>query len=111
LATIKSLTNSRTNGQAAIAFTDSLLVQAKVVPEAVTFGREVSNMQSVKLENSIGLTTAEWIIPYPPGIPILYPGETITLEIVEQLRQWRHQGAQIQGASDPELLFIQVQAL
>jgi arginine/lysine/ornithine decarboxylase len=111
LAAITSQMNSRSSGQATIAFTDKLHARSNEVPKAVTFSREVSKGQSVKLENSVGLTAAEWIIPYPPGIPVLYPGETITLEIIEQLRQWRHQGAQIQGASDPELLIIQVQTL
>lgn len=79
------------------------------VPEPVLFRREAYSSQAVPLDKSIGLKAAEWVIPYPPGIPVLYPGETITLEIVEQLQQWQHKGAQIQGAQDPELQFIQIQ--
>ncbi len=83
--------------------------QTIIVPEPVSIRRDVQPKQSVRLVDSVGLTAAEWVIPYPPGIPVLYPGETITSEIVEQLERWRHEGAQIQGAKDPELLSIQVQ--
>jgi len=78
------------------------------VPEAVRFDREEHNAVTVSLERSIGLKAAEWVIPYPPGIPVLIPGETITDGIVRQLLRWRHEGAKIQGARDPELRMIQV---
>lgn len=83
--------------------------QAEKVPKAVGFSREEYETRSIKLEKCEGYPSAEWIIPYPPGIPILYPGEIITSEIIEQLLYWRHTGAQIQGALDKELTFIQVQ--
>jgi arginine decarboxylase len=80
-----------------------------LVPEPVAFNRQTYPSMTVRLEDSLGLKAAEWVIPYPPGIPVLYPGETITSEILEQLRHWRYEGAQIQGALDPELQFVQVQ--
>ncbi|RKP45472.1 aminotransferase class I/II-fold pyridoxal phosphate-dependent enzyme [Cohnella endophytica] len=78
------------------------------IPEPVSFGREVYAAKAIPFNESAGHIAAEWVIPYPPGIPVLYPGETITEETVRQLRQWKHQGAQIQGASDSELNTIQV---
>ncbi|QJD85805.1 aminotransferase class I/II-fold pyridoxal phosphate-dependent enzyme [Cohnella herbarum] len=78
------------------------------VPEPTLFGREVVSAQPVELDRSVGFIAAEWVIPYPPGIPVLYPGEAITEDIVEQLRHWKYEGAQIQGARDPELRTIQV---
>jgi arginine/lysine/ornithine decarboxylase len=79
-----------------------------VVPDPVIFAREGFESHAVELADSAGYRSAEWIIPYPPGIPVLYPGEVITEEIIEQLRRWRHEGAQIQGAQDPELRTVQV---
>ncbi len=35
---------------------------------------------TVKLDASIGKISAEYVIPYPPGIPVLVPGELIQLE-------------------------------
>jgi arginine decarboxylase len=78
------------------------------IPEPVSFGRQSYSAKAIPLDESAGHVAAEWVIPYPPGIPFLYPGETISDEIVRQLRQWKHQGAQIQGASDSELNSIQV---
>jgi len=37
----------------------------------------------VEVASSIGSVSAEYVIPYPPGIPILVPGERIHLETVE----------------------------
>jgi arginine decarboxylase len=79
------------------------------VPDPVDFIRHNSPAMKVRLEDSVGMKAAEWVIPYPPGIPILYPGETITPKILEQLLYWRFEGAQIQGVQDPELQFVQVQ--
>jgi len=84
---------------------------AIIVPEAMSFGRESVQASAVPLDRSVGLTAAEWVIPYPPGIPVLYPGEKITADIVEQLQHWRHERAQIQGANDPELQTIQVRMI
>jgi len=78
------------------------------VPEPVQFAREQYESTPKALEECVGRIAAEWVIPYPPGIPVLFPGETITESIVEQLRRWRHEGAQIQGAKDSQLRTVQV---
>jgi len=39
------------------------------------------------------------IIPYPPGIPVLYPGETVTPEMADYLIRLDQAGAKFQGAS------------
>ena len=44
------------------------------------------------LENSV-----EFINLYPPGVPVLVPGEQITGEICENIRKWREQGLCVQG--------------
>jgi arginine/lysine/ornithine decarboxylase len=60
------------------------------------------------LEESIGNICAEIICPYPPGIPILMPGEIITLEALEYLKEVTHFGAIISGCSDSTLKTIKV---
>ncbi|WP_373232030.1 aminotransferase class I/II-fold pyridoxal phosphate-dependent enzyme [Cohnella sp.] len=101
--------NNQPKRLTSIPLTDNSPVPDSKIPEAVAFSREEHRTKSIKLENCSGFTSAEWIIPYPPGIPILYPGEIITLEIIEQLQYWRRAGVQIQGAQDSELASIQVQ--
>ncbi|WP_027086741.1 aminotransferase class I/II-fold pyridoxal phosphate-dependent enzyme [Cohnella panacarvi] len=82
---------------------------ASGVPQPVTFRRGRLSAKSVRLEASEGLIAGEWVIPYPPGIPVLYPGETITKNTIIELLRWRSSGAQIQGALDAALEHIVVQ--
>ncbi len=64
--------------------------------------------EAVSLENCAGRLAAEMIIPYPPGIPLLYPGEEIEDRTVVQLIALRQAKAKCQGAADPTLSTIQV---
>ncbi|WP_248630941.1 hypothetical protein [Paenibacillus riograndensis] len=64
--------------------------------------------QRVPLEYSAGRTAAEMVIPYPPGIPLLYPGEWISEDICSRLINLRQGGAKFQACADPALQHIQV---
>lgn len=65
-------------------------------------------VQLRSLEKSIGYISAEQIVPYPPGIPVLIPGEAITLEKVQFLQTLLNSGATLTGCSDPTLETINV---
>lgn len=78
------------------------------VPEPVRFKRALGPSHPLPLEQSAGHVAAEWVIPYPPGIPVLYPGERITGEAIAELLQWRREGVQIQGAADSGLTSVRV---
>jgi len=51
----------------------------------------------------IGEISAELICPYPPGIPVLMPGERITAEAIAYLQTIKQQGAIITGCRDETL--------
>lgn len=55
-----------------------------------------------------GRIGAECICPYPPGIPVLWPGEVISEEAIAFLRQVRALGGQIVGCGDPSLETLRV---
>jgi lysine decarboxylase len=55
----------------------------------------------VAVDDSIGRVSAEAIAGYPPGIPVLLPGERITDEVIAYLRELKSAGARLHGASDP----------
>jgi lysine decarboxylase len=63
---------------------------------------EAFNRQSLieELENCEGKISAGFIIPYPPGIPILCPGEVITAEIIEYIEFLRDNNIEILGLYD-----------
>jgi lysine decarboxylase len=62
----------------------------------------------VEFRHSAGRICAETLTPYPPGIPVIAPGEEITEEIVDYLRLELKAGVRIQGPFDDELRVIRV---
>uniref|UniRef100_A0A0A8ZB49 Orn/Lys/Arg decarboxylases family 1 pyridoxal-P attachment site domain-containing protein n=1 Tax=Arundo donax TaxID=35708 RepID=A0A0A8ZB49_ARUDO len=62
----------------------------------------------VSIEDSLGEICGELICPYPPGIPVLIPGEVVTDDSLSYLMNVRHQGITISGAADAELNSILV---
>ncbi len=65
---------------------------------------------TVPAAEAIGRVSAELVAPYPPGIPVLAPGERITGEAVEGLRQAMADGTQVRYAADRTLQTFQVVA-
>ena len=63
---------------------------------------------SVSIDDAVGKISAESICPYPPGIPVLIPGEIITSEAVDYLRQILDLEGEIVGCSDPDLETIEI---
>ena len=57
---------------------------------------------------AIGQLSAELVCPYPPGIPVLWPGEQITPEAVGLLQAMYEAGCSLTGCSDPELRSLAV---
>lgn len=64
--------------------------------------------KSVELKNSVGLVSGEFVIPYPPGIPLVVPGEVISKEIIQYILMAISQGISIVGLKDKTLKFIEV---
>ena len=57
---------------------------------------------------AVGRISAELVAPYPPGIPVLAPGEIITANALAALREAKAQGGRIAYAADPTLETFQV---
>lgn len=54
----------------------------------------------VPLEESTGKVCGEFVMCYPPGIPILAPGERITDEIIEYIKYAKKKGCSLTGTQD-----------
>ncbi|NMB27555.1 MAG: aminotransferase class I/II-fold pyridoxal phosphate-dependent enzyme [Tissierellia bacterium] len=61
----------------------NLITPKNVLPIYEAF---YSNKKIIDLNESVGKVSASFITPYPPGIPIICPGEEITKELEEQIR-------------------------
>lgn len=59
-----------------------------------------SDKTEIELIKSSGRIAADFIIPYPPGIPILCPGEIITEEIIQYIQALKKNNMQILGFLD-----------
>jgi len=68
----------------------------------------VAPFETVELKGAIGRICNEMITPYPPGIPILRPGDEITEDIVDHIIVEIQAGVHIQGPMDPSLKTIRV---
>jgi arginine decarboxylase len=80
------------------------------IPLQVMTPREafLADHVEIPFSNSAGHVSAEVVTPYPPGIPILCPGERITQETVDYLRLELEAGVHIQGPVDEKLRTIRV---
>ncbi len=67
-----------------------------------------SRQRAIPLDQAAGEISAELVIPYPPGIPVLAPGDVITVEKLDYLQFGAASGMYISGSTDPHLRTIRV---
>ena len=81
-----------------------------VEPQTVLSPREAffAANETVSAEAAVGRVSAELVAPYPPGVPVLAPGELITAEALAALREVAADGGRIAYAADPTLATFQV---
>lgn len=87
-----------------------LIAGEYIQPELVLSPQEAfySERKSLTLDDSVGQVCGEFVMCYPPGIPILAPGERITREIVDYIQFAKERGCSLQGTEDPEVNHINV---
>lgn len=80
------------------------------IPELAVSPREAfySETKFVPFLDSAGGICAEMIMAYPPGIPLVLPGERITRETISYVEILKKENAELQGTEDPEINFIKV---
>jgi arginine/lysine/ornithine decarboxylase len=66
--------------------------------------------EQVPAAQAVGRIAAEMASPYPPGVPVLAPGELITAEVVDYLTSGPPAGMLIPDATDPTMETIRVVA-
>ena len=64
--------------------------------------------ESLPIAKSCGRVCSEFVMCYPPGIPILAPGEQITEEILTYIRYAKKKGCQITGPEDMSIQYLNV---
>jgi len=92
--------------QALVRSPDALKNEMVMAPRDAFLGQS----EVVALQDAVGRISCESIAGYPPGIPALLPGERITAETAEYLRELVDSGARLHGAADPTIETIHVLA-
>jgi lysine decarboxylase len=79
-------------------------------PEVVLPPRDAffSPHETVPAAAAVGRVSAELVAPYPPGVPVLAPGERVTAEIIAALQAVLADGGRVAYAADPTLATVQV---
>lgn len=67
-----------------------------------------SSKKSVPLVQAMGKICGEQVSFYPPGIPVLLPGELITKEIIDYCQQQKGLGLPVSGPADSSLQTIRI---
>ena len=92
------------NKQRVVAPPPPGLPDMAVVPRVGKF----SAKQPVPLKEAVGKISGESVATYPPGAPIIAPGEIISSEVIEYLQCMKAHGAVLKGAADPSLQTLKV---
>jgi len=69
-----------------------------------------SRVEQVPAQEAAGRICAEMISPYPPGIPVIAPGERITAPVMDYLVSGAAAGFLIPDATDPTMQTVRVVA-
>jgi arginine/lysine/ornithine decarboxylase len=62
-----------------------------------------SSTEAVPAAAAVGRVSSELLCPYPPGVPVLFPGEAISAAAVQLLQQTVQAGGTVTGAADSSL--------
>ena len=87
-----------------------LMKQEYIDPEVAVSPQEAfyAEKESLPIEETAGRVCSEFVMCYPPGIPILAPGERITREILDYIRYAKEKGCSMTGPEDPDILRLNV---
>ena len=82
-----------------------LLTQEYIDPVVVVSPQEAfyAPKKSLPIMETEGYICSEFVMCYPPGIPILAPGERITKDILKYIMYAREKGCQMTGPEDPKI--------
>ena len=87
-----------------------MLSQEYIDPHVVTTPQEsfYAEKEAVPLEQAAGRVCSEFVMCYPPGIPILAPGEAITQEILDYIVYAKEKGCSMTGPEDSDIRYLNV---
>lgn len=83
-----------------------------VIPEQIFLPSEAFSMQSVRvpLSESLGRISTASVVPYPPGIPVLCPGEEITQHSIDYIEMILNLGGSVNNIDSARTIEVVAKA-
>lgn len=77
-------------------------------PELLLSPRQAhdATVTSVALSSAEGRVTGRAVTPYPPGVPILFPGQRIDAGVVHALQEWQASGCEVHGLTVDGQIYV-----
>ena len=90
--------------------TKGMLSNEYIAPRVVTTPQKAfyAKKESLPLRQTRGRVCSEFVMCYPPGIPILAPGEVVTEDILDYIEYAKEKGCSMQGTEDPTVCRLNV---
>lgn len=104
---VATYTGSKDIPAHSVSFADDHRMYSEPISFSI-YEQESVRTKRVSVHEAIGHKAAESVVPYPPGIPLLYPGEIITEAAAQELMMLAQAGATCHDAEDESLLTIRV---
>lgn len=103
IAAVKKIANKKESSRNS-EFSMPVIPSMALTPRAAYF----SKTESIPLEKAEGKISTEMIAPYPPGIPVIYPGEVFTADIIEFISDAIKEKRHIHGFSDKTMQTVKI---
>jgi arginine decarboxylase len=87
-----------------ITWPSSLITTPAITPRSAFF----APLETVPIDQAVDRISAELVCPYPPGIPVLIPGEIVTAQSIGYLKDILESGGDVVGCSDPTMHHLQI---
>lgn len=81
-----------------------LITTPAITPRSAFF----ATLETLPIDQAVDRISAELVCPYPPGIPVLIPGEIVTKQSIDYLKDILGSGGDVVGCSDPNLHHLQL---
>lgn len=101
LAEIKRRFHTDGSGLLNQEYIDPIVVKS---PQDAFYGKKIS----LPIRETEGCVCSEFVMCYPPGIPILAPGEKITKEILDYIDYAKNKGCSMTGPEDPNIEYLNI---
>ena len=89
-----------------VAPTDMMLPYKQISPEMLPREAQLRSSQVCELDAAVGKICASPVVPYPPGIPLLLPGEKLDENIIDHLKRLAQKDIMILGISDGKIKIV-----